>query len=97
MDRVILTDSRGWMFNRYDRGSVRNTRVAATNGRDAVVESNYTYNGGTLGWVRAYIRGDRLACVEYHDFPGSCRPVGANSYAYGIAGRLALSALDQAY
>ncbi len=97
MDRIILTDSRGWMFNRYDRGSVRNTRVAATNGRDAVVESNYTYNGGMVGWVRAYVLGDRLACVEYHDFPGRCRPVGANSYAYGIAGRLALSALDHAY
>lgn len=97
MDRVILTDSRGWMFNRYDRGSVRNTRVAATNGRDAMVESSYTYNGGVSGWVRAFIIGDRLACVEYHDFPGRCRPVGANSYAYGIAGRLALSAMAQAY
>ncbi len=97
MDRVILTDSRGWMFNRYDRGSVRNTRVAATNGRDAIVQSDYSYNGGMSGWVRAFIIGDRLACVEYHDFPGRCRPVGANSYAYGIAGRLALSALASAY
>lgn len=27
MDRIVTRDSWGWMFNRYDRGSVRNTRA----------------------------------------------------------------------
>jgi len=92
MDRIVTRDSWGWMFNRYDRGSVRNTRVEARVGRDRLVYSDYTYNGGTPGWVRLYIVDGRLGCVEYHDFSGTCRPVGARSYAFGITSRLLAAA-----
>jgi uncharacterized protein len=92
MDRIITRDSWGWMFNRYDRGSVRNTRVEARDGRDRLVYGEYTYNGGTPGWVRLLIIDGHLACVEYHDFAGACRPVGARSYAYGITSRLLAAA-----
>lgn len=92
MDRIITRDSWGWMFNRYDRGSARNTRVEARNGRDRLVYSEYTYNGGAPGWVHLLIVDGRLACVEYHDFQGTCRPVGARSYAYGITSRLLAAA-----
>lgn len=92
MDRIITRDSWGWMFNRYDRGSVRNTRVEARNGRDRLVYSEYTYNGGTPGWMHLLIVDGRVACVEYHDFAGTCRPVGARSYAYGVTSRLLAAA-----
>lgn len=88
MDRVVTRDSWGWMFNRYDRGSVRNTRVEARVGRDRLVYSDYTYNGGTPGWVRLYIIAGVVNCVEYHDFPNTCRPVGARSYSHGITSQL---------
>lgn len=88
MDRIITRDSWGWMFNRYDRGSVRNTRVVARNGNDRIVYADYTYNGGTPGWVQLHIVDGRLGCVEYHDFMGQCRPIGARSYAYGLTSRL---------
>lgn len=92
MDRIITRDSWGWMFNRYDRGSVRNTRIEARNSRDRLVYAEYTYNGGTPGWVHLLIVDGQLACVEYHDFAGACRPVGARSYAYGITSRLLAAA-----
>lgn len=92
MDRIITRDSWGWMFNRYDRGSVRNTRVERRNGRDRLVYAEYTYNSGTPGWVHLLIVDGQLACVEYHDFQGTCRPVGARSYAYGITSRLLAAA-----
>jgi hypothetical protein len=88
MDRVVTRDSWGWMFNRYDRGSVRNTRFEARVGRDRLVYSEYTYNGGARGWVRLYIIAGVLNCVEYHDFQGTCRPVGTRSYAHGITSQL---------
>ena len=80
------------MLNRYDRGSVRNTRVVARSGADRIVYSDYTYNGGTPGWVQLYIVDGRLGCVEYHDFSGQCRPIGARSYAYGLTTRLLAAA-----
>lgn len=92
IDRVITRDSWGWMLNRYDRGSVRNTHLLST----GAVYSDYTYNGGMQGWVIAYVVDGRFTCVEYHDFAGRCRPVGARSYAYGIATRLALAAAQYA-
>ncbi len=92
MDRIVTRDSWGWMFNRYDRGSVRNTRVEHRSGRDRVVYSTYSYNGGAQGWVRLHIFDGRLGCVEYHDFSGTCRPIGARSYAYGITSRLLAAA-----
>lgn len=88
MDRIVTRDSWGWMLNRYDRGSVRNSRVEHRSGRDRIVYSDYTYNGGTPGWVRLFLVDGRIGCVEYHDFAGTCRPVGARSYAYGITSRL---------
>lgn len=94
MDRIVTRDSWGWMLNRYDRGSVRNTRVEHRSGRDRIVYSDYTYNGGTPGWVRLYIVDGRLGCVEYHDFSGTCRPVGARSYAFDLTSRVLSAAAE---
>ncbi len=92
MDRIITRDSWGWMFNRYDRGSVRNTRVVLRNGSDRIVYSDFTYNGGRPGWVQLYIVDGRLGCVEYHDFMGQCRPVGARSYSHALTTRVIAAA-----
>jgi len=95
MDRVITTDSRGWWINRYDRGSVRNTRVIATGPRSGIVVSDYTYNNGVAGWVRAHVVNGEFRCVEYHDFAGSCRPINANAYGGGVAGRFGNAAVER--
>lgn len=88
MDSVVMRDSWGWMLNRYDRGSVRNTRVEHRSAHERIVHSDYTYNGGVPGWVRLHIAEGRLGCVEYHDFSGTCRPIGARSYAFDLTSRL---------
>ncbi|MDX2277403.1 MAG: hypothetical protein NW206_18300 [Hyphomonadaceae bacterium] len=98
IDAVIASDSRGWMFNSYDRGSAHNARIEerSSDGRSAVVFSEYTYNGGSPGWVRAQVQDGVFSCVEYWDFAGRCRPVGSASYAYQVAGALAVATLAAA-
>ena len=77
MDAVVQLDSRSWMFNRYDVGSM--TGVYVSNFGDiSVAHGDYTYNRGVRGWVRIQFSGEQIRCVEYHDFAGTCRPVGQN-------------------
>ncbi len=90
MNEIVSVDSRGWMFNRYDYGSMRNVRVESRSqgGSSAVVIGNYTYNGGRPGWVRAQIQNGNVVCVEYWDFAGRCRPIG-RSYSWDLLNSMA--------
>lgn len=78
MDAVVRTDSSGWMFNRYDRGSMRNVQVleSSSDGATAVVYGEYSYNGGSRGWVKARLVNGQLSCLEFWDFAGRCRALG---------------------
>lgn len=77
MDAVVQLDSRSWVFNRYDIGSMSNVRVRDGDaGSEA--QGDYTYNGGTPGWVRVRFSGEDIQCIEYHDFAGTCRAIGDN-------------------
>lgn len=75
MDAVVQLDSRSWMFNRYDVGSMTGVYVSDF-GDISVAHGDYTYNRGVRGWVRIQFTGEQICCVEYHDFAGTCRPVG---------------------
>lgn len=76
LDAIVTEDARRWLSNRYVRGSMRNVEIrnVANNGKDFVIVGDYTYNGSLRGQVAAKVVGGRVSCLEFHDFPGMCRP-----------------------
>ncbi len=76
LSRAIIKDSSAWSFNRYDNGSLSNAIIlkAAPNGTKTI-RANYTYNGGSAGWVLAQVNGNVVQCLEYWDAQGSCLAV----------------------
>lgn len=76
MDEIVATDARGWVFNRYDRGSMRNVAVVSKSGDAVVIRGDYTFNRGKPGWVKVSFNGERVLCLEFWDFKGNCRPLG---------------------
>jgi hypothetical protein len=76
MDKIVAVDAEGWVFNRYDVGSMTNVRVERLADGSADVHGDYTYNGGAAGWVKVHVVGGKLDCLEFWDFPGQCRPLG---------------------
>lgn len=77
LNDIIAADARGWMFNRYDRNSVKNVKITeqSADGRSAVVYGDYTFNGGRSGYVRVLITDGEVECLKFWDSP-SCRPLG---------------------
>ena len=77
LNSIIQSDARGWMFNRYDSGSVRNVKVTdrSQDGRSMVVYGDYSFNGGRSGNVQVLIRDGEVECLQFWDSP-SCRPLG---------------------
>lgn len=88
MDQIVHTDSRGWMTNTYDRGSMNNVRMEARSddGRLHLVRGEYTYNGGYAAWVRVRFRDGQVQCMEYWDFSGACRPIRSQASSQAQAG-----------
>lgn len=74
VEKIVEQDSRNWLFNRFDFGSVHNARIVAeTNDRRTLlVSADYTFNRGAVGSVRMVLVDGRLACTEYWDRPGMC-------------------------
>lgn len=92
LDRYVLEDSKGWMFNRYDAGSMTNVKYK-TQGKDMqIVRGYYTYNGGNSGWVEVEVVGGEVQCFRYWDFPDRCRAVGTRSPAFQMLGEMAANA-----
>lgn len=75
LDALVLTDSRGWAFNRYDAGSMRDVRIVdgTVKGGHYVLRGVYSYNGGARGWVLARMSGSNLECIQFHDSMIGCR------------------------
>ena len=75
-DRLITEDSKSWVWNRYDRGSVELvTTYGRRNGNEGF-KVNYTYNGGVRGWAKIFLtRFGDFVCIVYHDFPNTCRDI----------------------
>lgn len=73
LTNAIVQDSRSWLMNRYDVGSLTNVR-ASTIGGVTMLRGDYSYNGGTRGWLEARVAGGRIECIHYHD-TGGCAPV----------------------
>jgi len=77
LDAIVQADSRSWVFNRYDVGSMSNARVISRSKpqRSVVIYGEYTFNGGSRGWIKARIKHGVVACVQFWDGP-SCRSLG---------------------
>ena len=75
LDGFVRKDSRGWAFNRYVPGSMRNVKIVSgsTNNGHFVMQGQYTYNGNLLGSVRAAMTNGKLNCIEFHDAVMGCR------------------------
>lgn len=89
LDEVVTADSASWLSNRYDRGSMGNTKTLA-HGKDrksALVYGEYTYNGGRHGWVKARIANGQYTCLEFWN-EHSCRALGHPESHQVVAGLL---------
>jgi len=83
LDGYVQTDSRGWAFNHYDSGSMTNVKIVDGSIKSGhyVMRGDYTYNGGSRGWVFAKMAGPKLECIQFHDAILGCR--GLRSAAQG--------------
>ncbi|MDX2235750.1 MAG: hypothetical protein NW200_14720 [Hyphomonadaceae bacterium] len=93
MEELVAIDARGWMFNSYDRGSMRNVQVLeqSPDGQSAVVYGEYSYNRGSQGWVKARFDNGQFTCIEFWDFSGRCRGLGRSPSQGIVTGVLALA------
>lgn len=78
LDAIVASDSRSWVMNRYQRGSMRVVSVTpqAAQGYEPpgrVVRGQYTYNGSLTGWVEVYFVGSEARSIRFHDFPSTWR------------------------
>jgi len=87
IDAIVAADAQGWLLNTYDRGSVFNAgfEPESKDKTSGVVFGEYTYNGGSRGWIRVKIGRGEVVCMEYWDFSGQCRPAGQASYGSQLA------------
>lgn len=85
LERAVRQDSSAWAFNRYDIGSMSNVRVSSSAGGITTLRGEYTYNGGSRGWVEARVSGGRVECLGYWDM-GGCSAVRTGASSGGGSG-----------
>jgi hypothetical protein len=87
LDGFVRKDSQGWAFNRYNAGSITNVKIIEGSVRSGafVMRGDYSYNGGSRGWVMAQMRGGKLECIQFWDAMMGCR--GLRTAAQGQAMR----------
>lgn len=75
LDGFVQTDSQGWAMNRYNPGTVRNVKIidGTVKSGSYVMRGDYTYNGGSQGWVMAKMSGGQLDCIQFWDAMVGCR------------------------
>jgi len=75
LDGIVREDSKAWVSNRYDTGSMITGYIfKSSDGSATSVKGLYTFNGGQSGWVVAEFSGNRLSCLKFWDFADTCRP-----------------------
>jgi hypothetical protein len=72
--RSLIDDATNWLMNILDRESLSNVRLWNVSGEPTSLRGEYTYNGGTRGWVIARVSSGRIQCLEFHDTAGQCTP-----------------------
>lgn len=85
LERAVRQDSSAWILNRYDVGSMSNVRVSSNTGGVTTLRGEYTYNGGSRGWVEARLASGRVECLGYWD-TGGCTAVRTPARSGGASG-----------
>jgi hypothetical protein len=91
----VQTDSRGWAYNKYNPGSLRNVKIVdgSVKSGNFVMRGDYSYNGGSKGWVMAKMSGGRLECIQFWDAQIGCRglrtPEQGQAMRSAVAGAIA--------
>jgi hypothetical protein len=75
LENIVKQDAAGWIYNKYDAGSIHNVQVTESSGRIITLRGDYTFNGGKPGWVQADLRNRSNPCLTYWDTPQACRPL----------------------
>ena len=75
LDAVVRLDSVSWSFNRYRSGSVYNIGIInrAADGSRVTIQGSFWYQDNKSGWVKLTLFKNRLPCIEFWDFEGTCR------------------------
>ena len=93
LNAVLTLDSSYWNFNRYVDGSVANAvKQKGPNATSYTIRGDYQSSVGG-GWVRAVFVNDKVNCLEFHDFPGTCRAIGQPTSS-GVVMSAAFTALS---
>lgn len=75
MNNVVSIDSRQWIINRYEQGTMRNLRTGFVKyhlgGFGITYTADYTFNRNRKGSVTFYMANDRIYCIKYWD--AKCR------------------------
>lgn len=78
LEDLITENARGWMMNRFVRGSVSGVSVASRDqlGRPSTIVGNYQFDGfegRSRGSVTVEFSDGLPQCVYFSDFPTTCR------------------------
>lgn len=94
LDAVLQLDSKMWLMNRYDLGSVKNGKFLqqTKGGLSDLIYGEYQFNGGRTGWIKVQLRNGDIDCMEFWDQPNKCRPPG--SFSVGTQGLVQAFARD---
>ena len=78
--RLLIQQSRFWLFNRLDVASVQNVRVTDgdQSSGDFTVRGDFTRNGGSPAWVIMVLEDNKVRCFYFDDFPGRCQTPGSS-------------------
>jgi hypothetical protein len=75
LEGIVETDSKGWLSNQFDTGSVHDVRIVdgSIETGNFLMKGSYTYNGGAGGWVEAKIVNGALSCLIWWDGGPRCK------------------------
>jgi TPR repeat protein len=95
LDGLVRTDSLGWATNRYDVGSMTNVQIVEGSVQSGhyTIRGDYTYNGGSSGWVMARMSGTNLDCILFHDSWIGCRALRAPGQGQALVLALVTAAM----
>jgi len=94
LDNFVAFDSRSWMMNHYDKGSMHNSTSVRSSGATLIATGHFTYNRGNAGWVKIRFVRNKFKCIEFHDFSGICRPLAQSPSGRLLLAGVAAIALD---
>jgi hypothetical protein len=72
---AVAVDARSWHSITYDRKSLRNFYRHNSIWNQLRIHADFTYNGGSPGWVDAEVIDGQVHCLEYWDSQGLCNEV----------------------